>query len=421
MGSFVLLAKLAGAAMNMAVAWRYGVSETVDVYNFLTTIIYWPIAIWFNVLSAVLIPTIAKARVGASQSLRRFQQEILGVNILVGIVLGLLLHALLPTLLTAPWSGLSGHALTEALHMSGPLALVLPMGLIASLASVWLLAFGYHRNTLCEGIPALTLTMTLLLPANLFHSPLVWGTVSGVGLQLLCLLWPLRRIEQLGPPLLGFQSPLWADFKYGVGLALLSNCIMSATTVIDQPFAAHLGPGSIATLSYASRLMSLCTSLTALAISRSTLPIFSELVSRNANAAIRSAGLYWSRLLLVGGAVVAGVMWVLAPYIVAILFQRGQFTAQNTVEIAAVFRYLLVQLPFYGCGLVFVAILTSQKRYVELLISSALALAIKLIGNSLLIPELGILGIPLSTALMYLATCLFMGLRANLTPTRNVG
>jgi len=49
---FVVLAKLVGAAKEMAVAYQYGVSANVDAYLFVFNFISWPVGVWFTVLTA---------------------------------------------------------------------------------------------------------------------------------------------------------------------------------------------------------------------------------------------------------------------------------------------------------------------------------------------------------------------------------
>lgn len=56
---FLLLGKAAGAVKEMAVAYRYGVSDAVDAYQFTMTMATWlPVTI-VGVLSVVLIPVLA--------------------------------------------------------------------------------------------------------------------------------------------------------------------------------------------------------------------------------------------------------------------------------------------------------------------------------------------------------------------------
>src|SRR3569832_2839191 len=52
---FSLVGKVAGAAKEMAIAWRYGISETVDAFVFMFNVVNWPITVWFSVLSVVFV------------------------------------------------------------------------------------------------------------------------------------------------------------------------------------------------------------------------------------------------------------------------------------------------------------------------------------------------------------------------------
>src|SRR3546814_4132080 len=52
-------------------------------------------------------------------------------------------------------------------------------------------------------------------------------------------------------------------------------------------------------------------------------------------------------LMVLAGAVVTAVGWLLAPWGVALLFERGAFTADDTVVVAQVLRWGLLQMPFY--------------------------------------------------------------------------
>lgn len=53
---FVLLAKGVGALKEMAIAWRFGASSTVDAYVLVFLAATWPISIWFSVLCLALVP-----------------------------------------------------------------------------------------------------------------------------------------------------------------------------------------------------------------------------------------------------------------------------------------------------------------------------------------------------------------------------
>src|SRR5574337_1296506 len=182
--AFVLIGKLAGAAKEMTIAWRYGVSETVDAYVFVFNLVSWPVSVWFSVLTVVLLPLVANVRVRNPRALPRFRAELLGLTLLVGVGLGILAYFGFAALLRAGWTGLAGPALEEALAMVGPLSILLPLGIVINQFSAWMMACGRHRNTLLEVLPALAILVALLLPPGWIPEPLIWGTVAGFALQM---------------------------------------------------------------------------------------------------------------------------------------------------------------------------------------------------------------------------------------------
>jgi putative peptidoglycan lipid II flippase len=91
---------------------------------------------------------------------------------------------------------------------------------------------------------------------------------------------------------------------------------------------------------------------------------------------------------------------------VKLLFERGAFTAQNTVAVTEVLRYSLVQLPFYFSGLVLVSLLTSQRKYRTIATVASINLFVKIAANFSLVPWLGIKGIVLAVGFMQMISML---------------
>lgn len=405
---FVLVGKLAGAAKEMAVAWRYGVSETVDAYVFVFNLVTWPVTLWFGVLTVVLVPHVVQLRQETPGHLQRFRGELLALALLLGLATLCLAQAALPRLLQSSWVGLSSDVETVSLKMVAPLSWILPLGTVISFFSAWTMACGKHRNTLLEGMPAIAILVALLLPHGWLPEPLVWGTVIGYGLHLVGLVWPLSRSGELSAPMPGFSSPAWPAFWSGMKVMVVGQALMSLTTIIDQFFAAHLETGAIATLNYANRIMALILGFGAVAISRATLPVFSEAAVQGQLQRLASR---WARWMFLGGLIVVAVLWPLARWVVKILFERGAFTAANTVQVAGLLQLFLLQVPVYFFGLVLVSVLSSRKDYFALTLSGIIGILVRPFANVLLVPRMGIEGIALSTAIGYLATSAYMAAR----------
>lgn len=397
---FVFFGKLAGAAKEMVVAWRYGVSEEVDAYLFIFNLVSWPVGVWFSVLTVVLVPLAASIRQGASAELPRFRAELLGLTLLLGLALALLAWLGLPLLLRSPWTGLPSITVNIATNMASSLALLVPLGVLISLFSAWMLAAGWHANTLLESVPALAILVALLAFPGGGVEPLVWGTIAGFAFHLASLAVPLAQQGEIEAPRFTRRSPQWPAFWQGFGIMLVGQAMMSFIGIIDQFFAAHLGTGAIATLSYANRILALILGLGATAVARATLPIFSQAQAQGGKQAQRVA-IHWVRLLFVLGVVAMIAGWWLAPWAVKLLFERGAFTAQHTEVVTEVLRYGLAQLPFYFAALVLVSYASSKRRYILLFWSGVIAIVSKMIANAVLVSLFGIKGIALAWVVVY--------------------
>jgi putative peptidoglycan lipid II flippase len=402
---FVFLGKLAGAAKEMAVAWRYGVSAEVDAYLFVSNLVSWPVSGWFSVLTVVLVPLVARIRQGAVEELPCFRAELLGLTFLLGVALVPLAWLGLPLLLRSPWAGLPATTVTIATHMVPALVWLAPLGVIISLFSAWMMAAGRYTNTLLEGLPALVLLGILLVFPGGGAEPLVWGTLVGFIFHLASLTVPLARRREIEAPRFSHQSPQWPTFWQGFGIMLAGQALMSFIGIIDQFFAAHLDAGAIATLSYANRILALILGLGALAVARATLPVFSR-VQAKGRGQLRRVATHWVRLLFVLGVATMLAGWWLAPWAVKWLFERGAFTATNTLVVSEVLRYGVVQCPFYFVGILFVSLFASQGAYRILTIIGAVNLAVKVIANLLLVQRMGVRGIMLATSIMLIGSML---------------
>jgi len=184
-----------------------------------------------------------------------------------------------------------------------------------------------------------------------------------------------------------------------MGTLMVGSVVASLWLPADQYFMAQLGDGAIATLGYANRLLSLLLSMGALAISRAALPILSEMLFLGDHARARSTALKWSVLMLAVGIVGACIAYILAPYAIALLFQKGAFTTEDTIAVTSLFRVGLVQVPFSFGMCALVQLFASETRYKAISIIAVLGFAIKLAGNVILVRLYGTKGVLLATGL----------------------
>ncbi|MGI4719745.1 MAG: murein biosynthesis integral membrane protein MurJ [Janthinobacterium lividum] len=404
--AFALVGKLLGAAKEMAVAFRYGLAAEVDAYQFLYSLLSWPIGIWCSVLTAVLVPLAARLRASGGDQLPRFRAELLGGGLVLGCLLALLAWIAVPALLASGRGGLPDDVARLVGSALPALILMLPLGVLIGLQSAWMLSAGQHVNTLFDAIPALFIGAAILAFPGTGIAALVWGTVAGSGAHLLALLVPALRGKAIEAPRLRWISPQWRPFWQGFGIMLAGQALMSLTTVIDQFYAVTMGTGANATLGYANRILSLILTLAAIAVSRATLPVFSRCEANDGK--LHELVFYWARLMLAAGVVAALACHAAAPAMVALLFQRGEFDADDTAQVAAALRFGLPQLPFYFSSMVLVSYALSQRRFHLIFWCGVIGCLAKVLGNMLLAPMLGVNGIALATSMVYCANAVFL-------------
>jgi len=397
---FVALGRLAGAAREIAIAARYGTSEIVDAYLFVFNLLTWPVAVWFSVLSVVLVPVAARLRQSEPKELASMQGALLVASLAIGSVLGVAVWGLLSILLASSVLVLPASTAALARDMLVWLTPLVPLGFVAGLYSAWLMAIGRYANTLMEAVPPLVILAVVMGAVSSGAAPLVWGTLIGFALHLVVLGGYLGRLKALARPRLSSPSRHWQAFWWSVGVMTIGQALSTASGVIDQVMAAPLGAGAIATLGYASRILALIVGLIAVAVSRVTLPVFSNMRAANDPRLLRLS-LNWACLLFVAGSIGAILTYWLAPWGVAVLFERGAFTAEDSRAVAHVFSFALPQLPFYCAGLVLTTHLVAKGQYWTLTSIGAVNLAVKVAANWALIPVFGVAGITLATGVMY--------------------
>jgi peptidoglycan biosynthesis protein MviN/MurJ (putative lipid II flippase) len=397
---FLFLAKLAAAAKEMVVAWRYGTGTVVDAYLFVFNIVSVPVAVWYSVLSVVLIPLLARLRQSDQSSVARFRRELLGCTIIVGIAVGFSVWLLLRLSLAASSLGLPPETRALAVASVDWLVWLIPLGLMVHFGSVLLMASGRHTNSLLEGAQPLTLLLLLLLLSTGGIWVLIAGTLLGALAQLALTAVVAARGAILTRPLFSFTSPAWSEFRAGIGLMLIAQAALALTTVVDQLFAADLGVGAISTLGYSNRVLGLFLSLGATAVGRATLPIYSRVRYADPTA-LPPLARKWCLFMLVGGGIVWLFGWMAADWMVRILFERGAFTHQDTLAVSAVLRWGLSQIPFYFAMFAASMAVFSFGFYRTAAVLAVLSLLTKTALSFLLVPQFGLSGLMLSTTATY--------------------
>lgn len=404
-GLLTLVAKLFIAMREMAIAWRYGVSSTVDAYQLSLTATTWLPNMLTGVMAIILVPRLVMLQ-RRGEDRQSFVAELNGSVLLLGFAIAVLTWLAAPAAATLLASNLNSRT-TELTAMM--IARMAPVSLFAILSGYTFARlqarerFGY---SVTDAVPAFFVALFVLgsIGSNVTQV-LIVGTLCGYLLQFLALTFLTARGD---PPIAGLhfrhRSNEWAPLYGSLLLMVSGQILITASIPIDQGFASRLGEGAVASLGYANRIVTLLSGLATLVVGRALLPVLSSAVAEGDFELGRRQTLQWCLLLGVAATLVSIVAWLAAPVVVRLLFQRGAFTSADTLEVSNVLKWGLAQLPFYFAGIALVQWYAATRRFRAFLIITGTALLSKVLLNAVLIPRLGLQGIMISTAGMYFVT-----------------
>ncbi|WP_298050850.1 murein biosynthesis integral membrane protein MurJ [uncultured Paenalcaligenes sp.] len=409
---FLLLGKAAGAFKEMAVAYRYGISDVVDAYQFTMVMANWIPVTMVGVFSVVLIPVLVHAKDDSKTKRQQFVGELLGLMLLLGLGVSAALWVIWPWVLSFAGKGLGTEAQAMSAELIWAFAPAAVLTLLTGLQAARLRAHERHINTLLDSVPAFSILLFVLAAGpEQGVWPLLWGTLIGYIVQSGSLYYLAQRADGFwGRPRFGFHAEQWPALAHAAGIMLIGQIAMSFVGPIDQYTAASLGDNANATLGYATRFISLMLGVGAASVGRAALPVLADVTRRGEAVRARSIALKWSLMMVAIGLAIAAVAAMLAPWGVSLLYERGAFSAADTERVSSVLRWGLLQLPFYFGVLVLVQLLASQNRYGLMAAIAIVNFAVKAIMNTYLASKMGVHGIMLATSCMYASSfiCYFL-------------
>ncbi|SHK74533.1 murein biosynthesis integral membrane protein MurJ [Paraburkholderia terricola] len=403
---FVLAGRCAGALKEMAVAYRYGTGPVVDAYQLTMTLVGWLPVVIATIFIMVLVPVFVDLRAQPLADQTRFLGELEAWAIAVGAALTLLLYACWPLALQIGAKSLSAETRALCRQMILTMGPVGALMLVSSAYAARLQSRERHINTLLEGLPAgFVLAFVLSIGDQTKALPLIYGTIGGYVVQTLVVRALSVRVDPIRYRLrLTLKAPQWQRVFRAVRVLALGQVVMCCTPILDQFFVVAYGDGAVATVGYTNRILSLLLSMGALAIGQAILPILSDIIGVGDLSRARHTAVKWTMLMFLLGSAIALVSWLLAPQAVALLFQRGAFTARDTAAVTELFRWGQMQVPFYFSGLVLLTLFASAGSYREMATIALLSFLVKVAANVVMTHWLAVPGIFAATALTHATT-----------------
>lgn len=188
-----------------------------------------------------------------------------------------------------------------------------------------------------------------------------------------------------------------------------SGLLTGINPFVDQFFAAQLVIGSISAINYGTKIPAFVVGILMLALGNVLLPHFSNSVNENIERAYKQLFNILKIVFLISFLVsLFGI--ILSSDIVRLLFERNEFTSEDTYVVSNIQKITLIYVPFYLCTLVCVKFLTAINQNKFMAWTSFWNLILNLIMNIILVKYLAVYGLVLSTTIVYvIASTIYVG------------
>ena len=175
---------------------------------------------------------------------------------------------------------------------------------------------------------------------------------------------------------------------------------------LDTWLASFLVAGSISYLYYANRIFQLPLALFAIALSVAIFPTISKKIKakEEKEAIVEFRKGFWILLYLLTASTVVGIIF--SEEIIWLLFERGAFNRNNTIEVALVLQMYLIGLIPYGLNKLFALWLYANHQQNIAAKIATKSLIVYIIFAILLIKPLGAKGLALAGSITGLASFL---------------
>ncbi|MHC4856055.1 MAG: murein biosynthesis integral membrane protein MurJ [Planctomycetota bacterium] len=293
-------------------------------------------------------------------------------------------------------------------------AIMMPFMVCICIAAVISGLLNVHRHFLAPAAVPIVLNIAIIasslvaglkldLPPEQQVYVVAVGVVIAGLLQITMQIAPLRKHGLVLRPLWETHSPAFRRILLLMGPMVLGLTVTQINTLADDlialAFGKYLSWGAVSKLYYAQRLYQF--PLGVLGISLAT-AIFPELSSEAAKGAydkmmqVVSRGLRMSIFVAVPATV--GLILVARP-LIAVLFERGRFTAADTASTAWTLSFYAIGLCGFFSQQILIRAFYSTKDSKVPAITAAGAVAVNVVLNLILIWPLGTGGLALSTAI----------------------
>ena len=334
-GGGILLGNITGFVRVVVTAWLLGTHARADALAVAVGPIDILITAIVNTMLVSFVPMLM-LRQDESRSALFHRAGRLFASILAGVTVALILLA--PGVISLLGPGLAREQHDQAVIL---LRLIAPATFFGGCSAIFAALLYTERRFL---VPALYQTCingamiacALSLRRVLGVKGFAVGYTVGAAIQM-GLTWFASRDLRWSSAEMGADTPQAFEILQTPGMFLLYAGLISANVLVTRAWATHAGPGMAAAFDYCLRCVSVVIAYLVYPVANSLLPEIAQLRSRGETQKAyrlmnKSVG-----LMAVASVLACVIGLAVRTPVIAILFQRGSFTAESTLLVSGVF------------------------------------------------------------------------------------
>ena len=400
----MLLGMVKGGSLvkELAVAYAYGTGDALDAYLIAFLIPSFIVAICSGGFNSAVTPTYIRLRdksgPAAAQDLL---SGILVLNLGLMIVVTGIMMVLGPYLLPFLGSGFHPDKLALCQKIYFCFVPVIFFGSYAKIFSAIIMAGKkFALATISEiAVPIVTIIFILAFESRLGIYALAFGFTLGLLINCFILLYSIRKSQvKISFRWFGF-TPEVKEIISQFWPLLVGQLILVGTTFVDQGMAAMLPSGSVASLSFGSKIPNTLNTILGTAFGAVLLPYLSGMVSREnwSDIAEVMKKKFW--LIMKYFVPMTLVLMALSEFITQTLFERGGFVASDTVLVSAIQVMYFIGVPFALIKVLGLRLVHALRLNWIAMVTAGVVTVLNIVLNLILMGPLGISGIALATSI----------------------
>jgi len=416
-GGWTTAVKLAGAVKVILAARLFGAGDVMDAFLIAFLLPAFFMDMLAGPLDSALIPALIALRQeqgkSAAEALYSNVLAVSGVAFVVAAASAAAISGVLLPLL-APSFTADKLALTERL-----LLVMIAVVPASALAATWRAVLNSeHQFAYSAAVPLITpvASIAALLGGGkqygvmaLAIATLAGGTLEAVAAGI--------GVNRAGYSIIPRWDGITAALRQVAGQyapLVAVTLVMTGTTLVDQGMAARLGSGSVAALSYGTRLLGVLIVIGPTAVGTAVLPHISVgAILSDPRALRKTLRTYAVAILAVVLPLTAGLVFFSEP-IIRVVFQKGAFSEAATQLVSAVQRASLLQLPIAVLLALEIRLTSAFKANRVLYRVAVLSLVLTLVLDYAFMRWWGVVGIALAGFVIRLVSSLYLSCKISL-------